>query len=398
MICSTGRALRIVVLSAVIALLSVASSRAEPQSGPGSAALSLTAEQLDQLVAPIALYPDSLIAQILMAATYPLEVVEADRWLRNAANAALTGGALTAALQQLPWDPSVKSLVPFREVLHLMNANLDWTERLGDAFLAGQADVMDAVQRLRLRARAAGSLASTPQQTVSTEDQEVTIEPANPDVLYLPVYNPWCAYGAWPYPDYPPFYFGSSAGYCGPADDILAFGGGVYPAFAFWARGHLDWRHREIRVNHGRFQQFHAGHEPPAGTWQHDPMHRHGVPYRSPETAARFPGPAHSTPNVVRGFAPGPSIMAPERATVPSVGRRPGPIGPPSPPAGLAVPPRPLPPAYESFGRGAEVRGEAARGFSSRMAPPAPSFHAAPMPSFHAAPSFHGGGGSGGHR
>ena len=204
MICSTGRALRIVVLSAVIALLSVASSRAEPQSGPGSAALSLTAEQLDQLVAPIALYPDSLIAQILMAATYPLEVVEADRWLRNAANAALTGGALTAALQQLPWDPSVKSLVPFREVLHLMNANLDWTEQLGDAFLAGQADVMDAVQRLRLRARAAGSLASTPQQTVSTEDQEVTIEPANPDVLYLPVYNPWCAYGAWPYPDYPP--------------------------------------------------------------------------------------------------------------------------------------------------------------------------------------------------
>ncbi len=386
------------VLSAVIALLSVAPSDAEPQSGPASGPSSLTADQLDQLVAPIALYPDSLLAQILMAATYPFEIVEADRWLRRPGNAALTGDALTAALQQQPWDPSVKSLVPFREVLHMMQANLDWTERLGDAFLAGQADVMDAVQRLRLRAQAAGSLASTPQQTVSTEDQEVMIEPASSDVIYLPVYNPWCAYGAWPYPDYPPFSFGSWAGDCSPTGGVLAFGGGVYPAFGFWAWGRLDWRRHEIRVDRERFQKFHASREFPGGIWQHDPAHRHGVPYRDPGTAARFPGPARSTPNVVRGFAPGPSIMAPERAAAPSAGTRRGPVGPPSPPVGLAVPQRPLPPVYEFFGRGAEVRGEAARGFSSRMAPPAPSFQAAPMTGFHAAPSFHGGGGFGGHR
>ena len=88
----------------------------------------------------------------------------------------------------------------------MMDTNLNWTEQLGDAFLAQQADVMDAIQRLRLRAQAAGSLASTPQQAVSTEDQEIMIEPANPDIVYVPAYNPWCVYGAWPYPDYPPFY------------------------------------------------------------------------------------------------------------------------------------------------------------------------------------------------
>ena len=379
MICSIARAGYVAALSVVVvAILGFGSLRAQPQYGPGFSAASLTAEQVDQLVAPIALYPDSLIAQILMAATYPAEVVQADRWLRIPAHAALTGDALATGLQQQNWDPSVKSLVSFRELLHMMYANLDWTERLGDAFLARQSDVMDAVQRLRQRAQAAGSLVSTPQQLVSTEDQEIMIEPANPEVIYLPVYNPWCAYGAWPYPDYPPFYFGSWTGYCGPADGVLAFGGGVYPAFGFWAWGRFDWRRHEIRINRERFQQFHTGHEPPGGAggiWQHDAAHRRGVPYRDPETAARFPNPTHPTPNVVRGFSSQPSIVTPERLPRPSV--RPGlaPIGPP--PGGLAMPQRSLPPAFESFGGGEQVRGEAARGFSSRMASPAPSFHAA---------------------
>jgi hypothetical protein len=145
-------------VGAIVALISLYSLTAISQPIPARGASPLTAEQFDQLVAPIALYPDPLIAQILMAATYPLEVVEADRWLQIPANAALRGDALTAALQQLPWDPSIKSLVPFPQLLHMMDANLQWTEQLGDAFLAQQADVMDAVQRLRKRAQAAGAL------------------------------------------------------------------------------------------------------------------------------------------------------------------------------------------------------------------------------------------------
>ncbi len=384
---------------AIVALIGLYSLTAISQSVPARGASPLTAEQVDQLVAPIALYPDPLVAQILMAATYPLEVVEADRWLQIPANAALKGDALTAALQQLPWDPSIKSLVPFPQLLHMMDANLQWTEQLGDAFLAQQADVMDAVQRLRKRAQAAGALASTPQQTVSTEDQEIMIEPASADIVHVPTYNPWCVYGAWPDADYPPFYFGSWAGECVPADSIITFDLGVYPPFGFWAWGYFNWRHHQIRIEHNRFQQFHTGHEPPGGIWQHDPAHRHGVPYRDPGTTARFLGPASAARREPRGFAPAPAVAPAAKPQVPSVGRAPPAISRPAP--GLSVPQRPLPPAFESFGGGAQVRGEAARGFSSRMAP-APSFQAAPMPSFHGGggapmPSggggFHGGGG-----
>jgi hypothetical protein len=398
MFCSTGRNLRIALMT-IVALVGAHSLTAAQQPDSAASAPPLSAEQLDQLIAPIALYPDPLIAQILMAATYPLEVVEADRWLRISANAALRADALTAALQRQPWDPSVKSIVLFREVLHMMDTNLDWTERLGDAFLAQQADVMDAVQRLRHRAQAAGALASTPQQTVSTDDQEIMIEPANPEIVYLPIYNPWCAYDGWPYPDYPPFYFGSWVGHCVPLDSGIAFDGGIYPSLGFWAWGHFDWRRHDIRVDRERFQQFHTGHEAPGGIWQHDPAHRRGVPYRDPRTATRFLDPTGAAPRTSRGFAPAPAIMRPAEPVAPSIERAPAAI---RPPADLAMPERPTPPAFESFGPGAQVRGEAARGFSSRMSPAigAPSFHAAPMPSFHGGggPSFHGGGGFGGRR
>jgi hypothetical protein len=391
----------IAMMAGIIAVMVLFPLTAAPQPVPAVASgQALTAEQLDQLVAPIALYPDPLVAQIMMAATYPLEVVEADRWLQIPANTALKGDTLTAALQQQPWDPSVKSLVSFPQLLHTMDSNLGWTEQLGDAFLAQQADVMDAVQRLRQRAKAAGSLASTPQQTVSAQEQEITIEPASPDIVYIPAYNPWCAYGPWPDPDYPPFYFGTWAGYCVPADAILAFDVGIYPPFGYWAWGSFDWRHHHIRIDHDRFQRFHGGHETPGGIWQHDPTHRHGVPYRNPATAARFLGPAAATRRDFRGFAPAPAAVPNARTAAPLVGRAPVAVGPRS--AVPAAPLRPVPPAFESFGRGAQIRGEATRGFSSRMAPPpsisaapAPSFHAAPAPSFHAAPApaFHGGGG-----
>src|SRR6202051_1378387 len=162
----------------------------------------LSEAQLDQLTAAIALYSDPLIGQVLTAATYPLEVVEAHRWLQDPANAALKGDQLAAALQEQSWDLSVKSLVPFPQILQMMDSNLEWTERIGDAFLPQRDAVMDSIQRLRHRAAAAGSLTSTPQQTVSTEDQDIAIEPANPDVVYVPYYNPDVIYGPWPWPDY----------------------------------------------------------------------------------------------------------------------------------------------------------------------------------------------------
>jgi Protein of unknown function (DUF3300) len=357
---------------------------------------SLSAAQLDRLVAPIALYPDLLLAQLLMAATYPLEVVEADRWLQVPANAALKANELTTALQQQPWDPSVKSLIAFPRVLRMMDDSLDWTEQLGDAFLAQQADVMDAVQRLRRLAEAAGSLASGPQQTVAAAGPEVTIEPENPEIVYVPAYNPLCVYGTWPDTDYPPFSFGAWPGSC---SSVLEFDGGIYPPFGFWAWGAFEWRRHHIRIDHDRFAHFHPRLEPPSEIWRHNSAHRHGVPYPNPSTAARFLGPAAAPRREFRGYAP--TAAAPQRA---------GPVAPQraspaAPSAGGARPPRmigggnvaeprlpappqlPAAPIFRSFGGGAQVRSEAARGFSSRMSVPTPSSHAAPAPSFHAAPA-----------
>lgn len=384
-------------IATVIAFTMLIPLSAAPQTVPAASDnTTLTAAQIERLVAPIALYPDPLVAQILMAATYPLEIVEAARWEQIPTNAALKADELTAALQQQSWDPSVKSLVSFPQVLQMMDRNLDWTEQLGDAFLAQQTDVMDAIQRLRARARTKGSLASTPQQTVSTENQEIVIEPENPEIVYVPVYNPWCVYGPWPYPDYAPFYFGPWAGYCVPEDYVIAFGPGFYP-FGFWAWAHFEWRRHIIRIDRDRFQRFHSGHEPPGGDWVHDPAHRLGVPYRDPTTAARFTKPS-SEVRGYRGFAPAPAVTPSVKPAVPSVQRGHAPIGRPA--LRLTVPQQPVPPAFQSFGTGSQVRHESAHGFSSRMTPaaPAPSFHAAPMPSFHGGGGgggggFHGGGG-----
>ena len=184
----------------------------------------LTQGQLDQLVAPIALYPDPLLAQILMASTYPLEVVEAARWAGAPANKALRGDALTNALQAQNWDPSVKALVPIPRVLENMSNQLQWTEQLGNAFLAQQADVMAAVQSLRHQAMETGNLKQTPQCrcVIQTSGETISILPAEPQEVCVPVYSP-VVYGAWPYPAYPPdsfsaFFNGVSAGGvgCGP--------------------------------------------------------------------------------------------------------------------------------------------------------------------------------------
>src|ERR1700722_17870407 len=170
----------------------------------------LKPEQLEALVAPIALYPDALLANMLAAATYPLEVVEADRWIKENKN--LKGDALATEADKKGWDDSVKALTATPSVLDMMSDKLDWTKNLGDAMLAQQADLMAPPQRRGERARANNKLSSTKQQKVTVKQQEnkqvIVIEPTDPNTMYFPYYEPATVYGAWPYADYPPYYFG----------------------------------------------------------------------------------------------------------------------------------------------------------------------------------------------
>ena len=247
--------------------------------------------QLDRLLAPIALYPDQLLGQILMASTYPLEVVEAARWLQNPNNAALRGPALAPALDQVDWDPSVKSLVAFPSVLQMLDSQLEWTKSLGDAFLAEQADVMDSVQRLRHEALNNGTLQSNSQLVVTAEGPDIMIQPADPSVVYVPYYNPSVVYGAWAYPDYPPYYFAPPPGYgYGPAIAGIGFGVGYTVFGPFWDWDDFDWHHHRVHIDrdrYGEMDRFHRGRI--AGdTWQHDPEHRRGVAYRDPVSQQRF--------------------------------------------------------------------------------------------------------------
>ena len=179
---------------------------------------------LGQMLAPIALYSDDLLADVLVAATYPLDVVEAARWVQDPQNTALKGDRLFAALQQKSWDPSVKALAPFPRILRMLDANLEWTEQLGEAYLADPAAVMDAVQRLRHRAQSAGRLVTTSQEVVRTEQEPtrieelITIEAPSPEAAYVPICDPSFAYGPWPYPNYPAFFpafAGVTMGGCG---------------------------------------------------------------------------------------------------------------------------------------------------------------------------------------
>jgi hypothetical protein len=187
----------------------------------------LTLEQLQQLVAPIALYPDSLVAQILAASTFPEEVVDADRWVQSHPD--LKGEALAQAVDQMPWDPSVKALVAFPSVLGNMDKNLSWTSSLGDTYYNQEQDVMDAVQVMRRRAQEAGNLNSTTQQVVTTEGSDIQIEPVSPEIVYVPAYDPWIVYGGpiveWPgwYP-YPGIWYDGPSSFFGPGFGIGFFG------------------------------------------------------------------------------------------------------------------------------------------------------------------------------
>jgi hypothetical protein len=209
-------------------------------------------DQLEQMVAPIALYPDSLVAQILAAAAFPEEIVEADRWMQDHRN--LQGKKLADEVNKQPWDPSVKALTEFPAVLSNMDKNLSWTSSLGDAYVNDQAGVMNAIQTMRQRAQASGNLRSTPQETVVNNGSGIAIQPAMPDVVYVPQYDPWLVYGAGlaPWPGwywYPGLYVTTPGIFWG-----VGFGVGLFAGFG-WGWGHwgFDWGRRSILFDRGPY-------------------------------------------------------------------------------------------------------------------------------------------------
>ncbi len=268
-----------------------------------SAPQAYTPEQMDQMLAPIALYPDQLVGQILMASTYPLEIVEAQRWVKNPQNAALKGDQLQAALAQQPWDPSVKSLIPFPQVINMMDGNLQWTEQLGDAFLANQPAVMDSVQHLRQMAQNSGNLRSTPQQTVSAEQGAIIIQPPTPQTVYVPYYDPSVVYGPWPYAAYPPYYFPPPPGYV-YYPGVISFGAGFIIADWLWGWDRWDWHSHRIFVDEHRWDRIEPHRAFPSdGVWAHNPADRHGVPYHSAAVRSQFGGAQAQARSNFRGFS-----------------------------------------------------------------------------------------------
>ena len=249
---------------------------------PAADAKSFSQQELEQLVAPIALYPDALLAQVLMASTYPLDVVSAERWAK--ANPGLKDKALEDALQQQPWDPSVKSLAVFPQVLTMMSDKLDWTQKLGDAFLAQQADVLATAQALRAKASTQGNLKDTKEQKVVTTTENNTtvikIEPTNPEVVYVPTYNPTVVYGSWPYPAYPPYSYYPPGYVAGGA--LLGFTAGVIVGGALW--GNCNWGGGDVNINTNRYNNFNKTNIQNSN-FKHDSSRRGAVPYRDQNVA-----------------------------------------------------------------------------------------------------------------
>jgi hypothetical protein len=263
-------------------------------------------EQLDSLVAPIALYPDPLLSQTLVASTYPLELVQLHQWLEK--NKDLKGKALTDAALKQPWDPSIQAMVVLPDVLNRLANDIQWTTDLGNAFLAQQSDVMDAVQRMRAKAQGTGALSSNQQQKVETKVVEnktvVIIEPSQPNVVYVPSYNPVVVYGPPIYP-YPPIYYPYYPPYAAGAvvaTSMISFGVGVAVGAAWgggWGWG-CGWGHNDIDINvNNNFVRNNnirnnniSGNRVGNTTWRHDASHRGGAPYSNRATADRFGGTA----------------------------------------------------------------------------------------------------------
>ena len=257
-----------------------------------------TQQKLDQLLAPIALYPDALLSQVLMAATYPLEVTQAAAFVQK--NHQLHGDQLAQAPATTMWDVSVRSLLPFPSVLLMMDQNLPWTQQLGDAFLAQQQSVMDTVQSLRNRANQSGHLRSDQREQVITDNGYISIEPSNADQMYVPYYNPDVVYGRWWWPDSPPIYWQPPVVYRSSSNSKelingMAFGIGIGIVSSLFLDARPDWHRHHMMV----FPEGHRDHAVDGGTpWQHQPEHRQGVAYRSDEVRQQF---AQQRPSTLSG-------------------------------------------------------------------------------------------------
>ena len=276
--------------------------QAAPPAAPPSNVFS--PEQLEQIVSPVALYPDSLLMQILMASTYPLEVVEADRWAKKNPN--VKGDDIDKALTDKDWDPSVKSLTHFPTVLARMSDNLDWTKDMGDAFLGQQKDVLDAIQRMRRKAYEVGNLKSTPEQNVIVEPaapaagqtvvvqqappQVIKIEPAQPQVVYVPTYSSTVVYGAPPPTVYYPAVYAYPPGYVATTS-LLSFGMGMAVGAALW--GGCNWNSHDVNVNYNyNVNRNISNINRRPEQWRHNPQHRRGVNYRNDAVAKQYRQPS----------------------------------------------------------------------------------------------------------
>lgn len=340
-----------------------------------------TQPQLDQMLAPIALYPDPLLSQMLMASTYPLEVVEAARWSK--AHPGLKGDDAVRAVAQQNWDPSVKSLVAFPQVLAWMDENLEWTRSLGDAFLAQEPQVMETVQTLRQRAQAAGTLRSDDRYRVVSEAGAIAVVPASPQIIYVPYYDPLVVYGPWWWPAYPPVHWRPWPDYYARPGYATGFywGPGISISATFFF-GAVDWHRRHVRVERVNYyntvvvNRRNAGNARSApvnrgpGTWQHDPSHRRGIAYRDPELQKRFGGWKTEQRAEPRRERP--------QAGAPRADARPAQVQPPPRPAVRPEPSRPVPPA-------AQAPAVAPRPHRDAGARPAPPSVSVPPPAVHPA-------------
>jgi hypothetical protein len=359
-----------------------------------------SAEDLDQLVAPIALYPDALVAQILAATTYPSQVSEADRWIQQ--NPDLKADALAKAVDPQPWDPSVKALAQFPSVLAMMDKNLSWTSSLGDAYVNQQQNVMDAVQVMRQRAEQAGNLQSTQQETVTNDGQTIGIAPTDPEVVYVPEYDPWVVYGA-PLPLYPDWYGMPGLYMDGPG---IAFGAGigigVFAGFGWgWHHWGADWHRHDLTFDHNRYVSHsstfinrhdfgradprfaHSGGFNRGGGFQHGgPAQGGGFQHGGPAPGGGF---QHGGPAAGGGF--------------PHAGPAPGggPHATPIPGGGIpgSVPSGNHSSAFSGFNHGGVAQSFSSRG---RASVGGGGFHGGGGGGFHGGGGGSHGGGGGGHR
>ncbi len=296
----TSLALLLILMLVGTGAPAAAQSAASSASGSSGDDSGFSTEQLEQLVAPIALYPDSLITQILMAATYPLEVVQADRFMLEHPD--LKGDALDTALKEQDWDLSIKGLCTLPDVLNKMSQNLDWAQDLGDAFLGQKEELLDTVQHMRGKANDAGNLETTEQQVVTVQqDKIIIIESPQPEIIYVPTYSPTVVYGpSWFYPRYyyPAFYAPPPPGY-----GLVTFGVGVAVGAAIWGHCRWGWGHSHVNINVNRYNNFNRNTNinhnrtslsGSSANWQHNSSHRKGVNYQNSSVANKYGGQAGS--------------------------------------------------------------------------------------------------------